>query len=256
MNKNEVNDFLCQFDFSPLEELDPSLNQGYCTRYRKEVPFEIRVEESNNIPPEIGSMENITVKLFVLVRPKEADTNILLMLLNGGTSPRNGIHGYEHFPLQGEELNAIRVKMELTCESDLFFHFTQTVDQRTFENMQNKQKLMIDFSEYLQVLIKMFNSCIREPKSYLAVFTLKLNGKAQLDFIKSSEDAIRENIMYRYTVVKSKNAIMSKRLRDVSLLIKSKNPSLLLQLQKTASRQMELAMGKNSNKIMFNSKWV
>ncbi|SBT47810.1 conserved Plasmodium protein, unknown function [Plasmodium ovale wallikeri] len=217
-------------------------------------------------------MENITVKLFVLVRPKEADTNILLMLLNGGTSPRNGIHGYEHFPLQGEELNAIRVKMELTCESDLFFHFTQTVDQRTFENMQNKQKLMIDFSEYLQVLIKMFNSCIREPKSYLAVFTLKLNGKAQLDFIKnmeykfielltcefiqSSEDAIRENIMYRYTVVKSKNAIMSKRLRDVSLLIKSKNPSLLLQLQKTASRQMELAMGKNSNKIMFNSKWV
>ncbi|SBT82328.1 conserved Plasmodium protein, unknown function [Plasmodium ovale] len=238
MNKNEVNDFLCQFDFSPLEELDPSLNQGYCTRYRKEVPFEIRVEESNNIPPEIGSMENITVKLFVL----------------------------------GEELNAIRVKMELTCESDLFFHFTQTVDQRTFENMQNKQKLMIDFSEYLQVLIKMFNSCIREPKSYLAVFTLKLNGKAQLDFIKnmeykfielltcefiqSSEDAIRENIMYRYTVVKSKNAIMSKRLRDVSLLIKSKNPSLLLQLQKTASRQMELAMGKNSNKIMFNSKWV
>ncbi|SCQ16806.1 conserved Plasmodium protein, unknown function [Plasmodium ovale] len=238
MNKNEVNDFLCQFDFSPLEELDPSLVQGYCIRYRKEVPFEIRVAESDNIPPEIGSLENITVKLLVL----------------------------------GEEVNARRVKMELTSESDIFFHFTQTVDQRTFENMQNKQKLMIDFSEYLQVLIKMFNSCIREPQSYLAVFTLKLNGKAQLDFIKnmeykfielltcefiqSSEDAIRENIMYRYTVVKSKNAIMSKRLRDVSLLIKSKNPSLLLQLQKTASRQMELAIGKKSNKIMFNSKWV
>ncbi|KMZ96971.1 hypothetical protein PVNG_06514 [Plasmodium vivax North Korean] len=92
MNKNEVNNFLCQFDFSALEELDPSLADGYTACYRKEVPFEIKVEQANNVPQEIGSLEVITVKLLAL----------------------------------GDESNAKRIKIELTCEADLFFHFTQT----------------------------------------------------------------------------------------------------------------------------------
>lgn len=35
--------------------------------YNKEVPFEIKIGESENIPKETGSLENITVKLLVLV---------------------------------------------------------------------------------------------------------------------------------------------------------------------------------------------
>ncbi|KAI4834722.1 SAS6-like protein [Plasmodium brasilianum] len=228
MNKNEVNNFLCQFDFSSLEELDPSLAGGYNVCYIKEVPFEIRVEESEGRPREIGSLEIITVKILVL----------------------------------GEELNANRVKIELTSETDLFFHFTQTVDENTFETMQDNQKLMINFSEYLEVLIKMCNSCIREPQSFLAVFTIKKDSVAQLDFIKnmeykfiellnceftqSSEEIVKQHIAFRYNVIKSKNTIMHRRLQDVNILIKSKNPSLLMQLQKTALRQLDLMKNRKS----------
>ncbi|GAW83371.1 hypothetical protein, conserved [Plasmodium gonderi] len=234
MNKNEASDFLCQFDFSSLEELDPSLTDGYNACYRKEVPFEIKLEHSSNVPQEIGSLEVITIKIFVL----------------------------------GDELNTKCIKTELTCEADLFFHFTQTVDERTFEAMQTSQKLMINFSEYMEVLIKMFNSCVQDPHSFLAIFTVKQNGKARLDFIKnieykfiellvcefvqSSEEVIKESISYRYNVMKSKNIIMRKRLQDINLLIKSKNPSLLMQLQKTASRQMEIMKNRKCTRNIYN----
>ncbi|SBO21582.1 hypothetical protein, conserved in Apicomplexan species [Plasmodium knowlesi strain H] len=279
MNKNEVNNFLCQFDFSALEELDPSLADGYTACYRKEVPFEIKVEQAKDGPQEIGSLEVITVKLLTL----------------------------------GEESKPKRIKIELTCEADLFFHFTQTVDERSFEAMQTSQKLMINFSEYLEVLIKMFNSCIGDPHSFLAVLTVKKDGKARLDFIKvkkgtecnfcaeyalpfssflkhicvfvqltdfffffffffflknveykfiellvcelvqSSEETIRESISYRYNAIKSKNSIMYKRLQDINLLIKSKNPSLLMQLQKTVSKQMELRKNRHYIRSIYNA---
>ncbi|CRG97554.1 conserved Plasmodium protein, unknown function [Plasmodium gallinaceum] len=230
MNKYDLNNFLCQFDFSSFQELDPSLNGGYTLCYHKEVPFEIRIQELENGPQEMGSLEIITVKILVL----------------------------------GDELNAQSVKIELTNETDLFFHFTQTIDEISFATMQNNQKLMINFSEYLQVLIKMFNSCIKEPQSFLAIFTIKQNRKARLDFIKnmeykfiellvcdfnqSSEENIKESITFRYNLIKSKNTIMYKRLQDISTLIKSKNPSLLMQLQKAACRQLELIKNKKCTK--------
>ncbi|CDU20519.1 hypothetical protein YYC_01309 [Plasmodium yoelii 17X] len=234
MNKNDMNNFLCQFDFSSLEDLDPSIADGYHICYNKEVPFEIKISESENVPKEIGNLENITVKLLVL----------------------------------GEELNAQSIKIELTSESDLFFHFTQIVDENIFDTMQDKQKLMISFSEYLEVLIKMFNSCVRDPQSFLAIFTIKQNGKAQLDFIKNMEYRfiellvcefvqspdyiIKESIAFRYNFIKSKNTIIYKRLQDISLLIKSKNPSLLMQLQKTASKQMELMKNKKYTNDIYS----
>lgn len=222
MSKDDVNNFLCQFDFTALQELDPALIKGYKLCYCKEVPFEIRIQEMENAPSEIGSLEVITVKIFVI----------------------------------GDALNAESVKIELTSETDLFFHYTENVNPNTFCSMQHTQNLMINFPEYLHVLIKMFNSCVKEPQSFLAIFTIEKNGKARLNFIKnmeykfiellvcdfvqSSEETIKENITFRYGVIKSKNAIMYNRLQDVSTLIKSKNPSLLMQLQKTANKQFEL----------------
>lgn len=73
--------------------------------------------------------------------------------------------------------------------------------------------------------------------------------KARLDFIQnldykfiellscsfdqSDEQSRRESISYRYNSVKTKLQLMEARLRDVNNLIKLKNPSLLLQLQKS-----------------------
>ena len=38
-----------------------------------------------------------------------------------------------------------QVKVELTSENDLFFHYTHCVDEDKFRHMQQQQKLMVDF---------------------------------------------------------------------------------------------------------------
>jgi len=118
--------------------------------------------------------------------------------------------------------------------------------------MHEAQKLMIEFAEYPSILIKMLNSCIKEPHSFLAVFIMQKDGKGRLDFIQnmeykfiellscdfvaSSEEVVRQHITYRYNSVKSKLALMQARLQDINSLVKVKNPSLLLQLQKSPGK--------------------
>ena len=46
---------------------------------------------------------------------------------------------------------------------------------------------MIEFPEYTNILIKMINSCIKEPHSFLAVFLMSRDGSAKLDFIQNIE---------------------------------------------------------------------
>jgi len=48
----------------------------------------------------------------------------------------------------------------------------------------------------------------------------------------SDEEVVRQSITYRYNYAKAKVAIMESRLKDVNNLVKIKNPSLLLQMQK------------------------
>jgi len=118
--------------------------------------------------------------------------------------------------------------------------------------MQEQQKLMIDFADYLSMVIKMLNNCIKEPQRYLAVFVMQRDGNARLDFIQnmeykfvelltcdfvaSTEEVVRQHITFRYNSVKSRLALMQSRLQDINNLVKVKNPSLLLQLQKTPPR--------------------
>ena len=68
--------------------------------------------------------------------------------------------------------------------------------------------------EYPNILIKMLNASIKEPHSHLAVFVMKRDGSARLDFIqnmeykfvellscnfaRSPEEVVRQQITYRY----------------------------------------------------------
>lgn len=52
--------------------------------------------------------------------------------------------------------------------------------------MQEDQKLMLDFQNYANVLIRMLNNCIKEPHSHLAVFVMQHDINARLDFIQVS----------------------------------------------------------------------
>ena len=115
-------------------------------------------------------------------------------------------------------------------------------------NFQETQKLMVDFNEYPTVLMRMLNACIKEPDTHLAVFVMQNDGSARMDFIQnmeykfvellscqfisSPEELVREHITFRYSILKSKMQMMQARLADVNALVKLKNPSLLLQLQK------------------------
>ena len=46
---------------------------------------------------------------------------------------------------------------------------------------------MIEYPDYPNVLVKMLNSCIKEPHSFLAVFIMQRDGTARLDFIQNME---------------------------------------------------------------------
>ena len=64
------------------------------------------------------------------------------------------------------------MRIELISENDLFFHYTHAIDEAGFKEMQEAQKLMIEFAEYTSVLIKMLNSCIKEPHRYSPLATV------------------------------------------------------------------------------------
>ena len=205
---------LNSFDFSAIEEMDPSLADGHRLLYDREVPFELRIQDPSSGPQEVGTLESIRVKVLLL----------------------------------GDEANPQHLKVELTSENDLFYHYVHTTDESQFGVMQDSQKLMIEFAEYPTILVRMLNSCIKEPHSFLAVFIMRRDGQARLDFIQnieykfiellscdfvaSTEESVRQQITYRYSSVKSKLAILQARLQDLSALVKVKNPSLMLQLQK------------------------
>ena len=227
MSKDQV---LQSFDFTAIDDMDPSLSEGHRIVYDREVPFELRIQEANSGPQEVGTLEAVKAKILIL-------------------EDQGRLHN---------------IKVELTSENDLFFHYTHSVDENSFKMMQEAQKLMIEFNEYSNILVKMLNSCVKEPHSFLAVFIMERNGQARLDFIQnieykfiellscdffaSSEEVVRQQITFRYNSVKSKLAVMQARLQDVSALVKVKNPSLLLQIQKGLNSQMNQS---KSNQSMF-----
>jgi hypothetical protein len=203
------------FDFTAIEEMDPSLADGHRVVFDREVPFELRIQDSASGPQEVGTLEAIKVKVFLL----------------------------------GEDSNPHHIKVELSSEHDLFYHYLHAVDEAAYRGMQEAQKLMIDFSEYPSIIVRMLNSCVKEPHTFLAVFIMQRDGQARLDFIQnieykfiellscdflcSSEETVRQQITYRYNAAKSKLALIQARLQDISAIVKMKNPSLLLQLQRS-----------------------
>ena len=64
--KKDENTILGSFDFSSIEELDPSLAEGHRLVYDREVPFELRLEDTNG-PQEVASFEAIRLKFLLSV---------------------------------------------------------------------------------------------------------------------------------------------------------------------------------------------
>ena len=67
-----------------------------------------------------------------------------------------------------------------------------------------------------------------------------------LEFGNSPDDTVRKQISFRYNALKSKLTLMQDRITTVNNIIKIKNPSLLLQIQKTPSKLNNSTIFKNS----------
>lgn len=151
--------------------------------------------------------------------------------------------------LLGPEDTPTAVRVETSSEADLFFHYTHITDEKAFGKIQEQQKLVVDFVDYPGVLIRMLNACIKEPHVHLAIFTMFNETDARLDFIqnmeykfvelmycsfsRSPDEVVQHHITYRYNAMKQKLSVVQGRLQEITNLVKIKNPSLLLQLQKS-----------------------
>jgi hypothetical protein len=124
--------------------------------------------------------------------------------------------------------------------------------------MQDSQKLCVSFKDYAGLSKKLFNNCITEPHCFIAVFIMQKDGSARLDFIQnieykfiellsldfanSPDDVVRRQIAYRYNSLKTKLSLQQDRINSINNLIKLKNPSLLLQIQKITPNSKVLNM--------------
>lgn len=187
-------------EFRDIEERDPSLADGFRVVYDREVPFELRPADSRD--HDVGALEGIKVKILT----------------------------------QGEDNSVSAVRIELTSEADLFFHYTCLVNAVGFTQLREDQKLMCEFKEFVVTLLKMCNRCIREPNHFLAVLLLNTDGSASLEFIQnveykfidllvlpfreSPDHIVKADITYRYNAVRSRLSIMTSKLQDVTALVK------------------------------------
>ncbi|KAF8822013.1 hypothetical protein IE077_001230 [Cardiosporidium cionae] len=211
--------FISHLDLSSIDKMDPLLENGHAIIYDKEIPFELRYQDSQRGPQEIGTVELCRVKIGLLV-DEDMPTDIC---------------------------------MEFSCENDLFFNYNYRANEVSFKTMQESQKLMIDFADYPNVLMKMLNSCVKEPQSFLAIFIIQPDTIGKLDFVQNMEykyiellsleclqasgEETRRSIAFRYNVLKSKAALLQARLHDIATVVKIKNPALFLLLQKSAKNQ-------------------
>lgn len=88
----------------------------------------------------------------------------------------------------------------------------------------------------------------RVVRSAAVIFTVQNDAEARLDFIqnmeykfvelmycsclRSPDEVIQQQITYRYNTLKQKLAIAQNKLVEIHSLVKVKNPSLLLNIQK------------------------
>uniref|UniRef100_A0A7S1KQ64 Spindle assembly abnormal protein 6 N-terminal domain-containing protein n=1 Tax=Percolomonas cosmopolitus TaxID=63605 RepID=A0A7S1KQ64_9EUKA len=215
---------LSTLDFKTIDEMDPSLAEGHRIVFSKEIPVELRNSivagqgNGNQDADEIGSLEALRVKILQLV-----------------DSP---------------DQNIANIRIELSSESDLFLHYTFNLNPEDYDDLRREQKLMIEFDMFPRVLSKMLQACVKEPESFLTIFHMDNTGTGVLNFVQnmeykfvdllslrfqmSPEHITRQHISFRYNSLRSRLAIMHSKLQDVNNLVKLKQPSLLLQLQRNS----------------------
>jgi hypothetical protein len=256
-----------------LSDLDPSSHGGFKVLFAREVPLEMRLQTSEAAPAEAGALEAVLCKVCVREGDGGRPSAVKVELSSEGDLffHYSHVRGCACAPAAtagaGRRRSRARVGQRVgggrrrvgarargaptarpPCLACLPCHWPQVVDERSFAAMREEQKLMVDFASYPSVLASSLANAIKEPHTFLAVFIMNREGQGRLDFIqkvsfrfiellsvmfsRSPDDTIRQQIAFRYNSQKSRVAVMQARLHDIVNIVKVKNPSLLLQLQK------------------------
>lgn len=131
------------------------------------MPFELRVQQVSEVPQEVGTLEAVRVKMLLLgddakcARGRRDRAPHCTAPCRTAHAPSSRLPSCPYLPtctLRRRRSPGV-VKVELTSENDLFFHYTHSLDEQGFRLVQEQQKLMVDFAEYPTVLIRMLNTC-------------------------------------------------------------------------------------------------
>jgi len=147
-----------------------------------------------------------------------------------------------------------RIRVELSSSTDLFFHYSYTAEEGEFAMLPEAQKLLVDFPDFPNSLMRMLTACVVSPSTHLAVLVVSrrsgAKGATRLEFFELSHEVkfaellslrfevtaaevANKHISYRFNAMKSKLALTEQRLLEINTLVKTKNPALLQHLQRT-----------------------
>ncbi|KAH8738880.1 hypothetical protein FG386_000746 [Cryptosporidium ryanae] len=206
---------LGEFNYSELEKADPVLTDDFFIVFRRTCPVEIRLIDSDGVE-EIGSMESINFRVM----------------------------------LKGQKSLPELIRIEITCDNDLFFYYIYDINPLEFKELKVTQNLVCSFTEFTETFCRIVNDTIKDQLGHSARFYLKGDGTGKLTFIQimgykylellsidfkqTTEDIIRNSISFRYSLMKSKVAIMEARFIEISNLLNMRNPTLMNYLQKNS----------------------
>lgn len=78
------------------------------------------------------------------------------------------------------------VRIELTTESDVFFHYTNSISRGDYPRLQQEQRFMVEYELLPQVLAKMLRSCVDDPETFICIFIMnQANQCGTLNFLQN-----------------------------------------------------------------------
>ena len=237
MNQDEddpVKKFFENFNNEDIDFKDPSLDDQLVKIYEEEVPFEIRTEDENLSENEKSIFQNLLCKIFST----------------------------------DESIEQINVKIEIANDKDLFFYYSCEIDSTLFDEIKENQKLTCNFNDFPELLIKYFDFCIKDQKSYLAVMNIKSDKKAvmellenleykfveliNINFVPASDDLIREQISYRYNSMRATHEITQSRIEIINGVLKDHDPQLINEVKKEIDKANNVNSAKNKSRSIKN----
>jgi len=123
----------------------------------------------------------------------------------------------------------------------------KSADRETYSRIKSDQRLNCTFEDYPANVVRLLVQ-VMEANDHFALFTIHYDGSGRLeikrkakmkdftvlvvDFVPMPDNNVRESITFRHQSLCSKVDIMEEKILEIFNVLRKKNPSLLLSIQK------------------------